>query len=415
MSMLKFDHDVRPDIQLKHSDLRAHYDIVAVHTLLSIARHWRFIASFVALMLVLACIAIPLMPRKYSATALVYPSLFSTAQGKTVALASIEASSIVAGEARLIVSDTILPAAVKRLGLDSDPSNTKAPSWTSQGLDWLRAMLFPETTRNKSPFDRMVAMLRKRIEVVKDTRSYLISVSFTGASGDEAAEIVNAVTLEYLREKDIQRRQGAAQAAEDELTRQLAIYGEKHPKVLQAVADLSVARAALKAAMEPEGGPGTVVADESVRLATPSHTPTSPKGFTILALSFVLGLLAAIGLTVWCDRRGLEPLQFGAGFLPEVAVWRRLGVGLASRFLPEAAVWRRLGVGLASRFRRVLGALSFRARRQQTAALPSGVPSPIAAGTNEADAARSSSARRGIGRRFRNRNVVGREEHPPGP
>jgi hypothetical protein len=323
MSMLKFDHDGRPNFQLTHSDSRAHYEIVAVNTLLSIARHWRFIASFVALMLALACIVISSMPRKYSAVALVYPSLFSTEQGKTVARGSIDASSIVVGEARLIVSDSILHAVVKRVGLDPDPANTRPPSWTSQGLDWLRAMLLPET-RNYSPFDRRVAMLRNTVEVMKDTRSYLISVSFTGASADEAAGIVNAVALEYLREKAIQRRQDAAKAAEDELTRQLAIYGEKHPNVMQASDALDVARAALKVAMNPkDGGWDAIVMDEGVKLAKPNQTPTSPKGIVILALSFMLGSLAAIGLAVWCDRCGLEPRRFLLGLLrPERAVDR---------------------------------------------------------------------------------------------
>ena len=120
MSMLKveFDPETRPNFPLEHSDFRAHYQNVAAHTLLSIRRHWRFIASCVALALVLACIIIPLMPRKYSATALIYPNLYSQDQGKIVALASVDAASIVNGEARLIVSDVILQAVVRRLGLE---------------------------------------------------------------------------------------------------------------------------------------------------------------------------------------------------------------------------------------------------------------------------------------------------------
>ena len=84
-------------------------------------------------------------------------------------------------------------------------------------------MLFPET-RNHS---------RNKVEVVKDARSYLISISFTARSADEAARIVNAIALEYLRAKKILRGQSAVSAAQGELWRQLAIYGEKHPKVLQ--------------------------------------------------------------------------------------------------------------------------------------------------------------------------------------
>jgi uncharacterized protein involved in exopolysaccharide biosynthesis len=297
----KFDHENRPDIQRVGSDFRAHYEDVAARTLRSIGRHAGLIASLVALAIAIACIIIPLMPRKYSAEALIYPNLFSREEGKAVALASVDAASMVTSEARLIRSDAILRAVVKRLGLD--PVAAKSRSWATQGLDWVRVMFLPET-RNHSPFDRAVAMLRNKVAVMNDTRSYLISISFTAPSADEAARVVNAFAIEYLRDKDLQRRRDAAAAAEGELARQLAIYGEKHPKVLQAADGLDAARAALNTATNPkDGGQDAIVTDESVKLAIPNRTPTSPKGFVILGLSFILALLAGIGLAVWRDRR----------------------------------------------------------------------------------------------------------------
>ena len=50
-------------------------------------------------------------------------------------------------------------------------------------------------------------------------------------------------------------------------------------------------------------GRDAIMADGSVKLALPNRTPTSPKGFMILGLSIMLGLLAGIGLAVWRDRR----------------------------------------------------------------------------------------------------------------
>src|SRR5713226_3342323 len=131
MSMLKFDAERRPSFQLEHSDFRAHCQNVAAQTLLSVRRHRRFIASFVALAVALAFVIVPLIPRKYSAMALIYPTLYSQEQGKIVALASVEAGSLVNSEARLIVSDAILQAAVKRLGLEQHAED-------SQSLGWLR-------------------------------------------------------------------------------------------------------------------------------------------------------------------------------------------------------------------------------------------------------------------------------------
>jgi uncharacterized protein involved in exopolysaccharide biosynthesis len=298
---LKFDHEMRPGFQLERTDYRAHYEDVAAHTLASIGRHGGLIASLVALALALACIIIPLMPRKYSAEALIYPNLFSREQGRAVALANVDAFSIVTSEARLIRSDAILRAVVKRLGLA--PVAVNSHSWATPDLDWVRAMFLPET-RNHSPFDRTVAMLRNNVVVMNDTRSYLISISFAAPSADEAARVVNAFAMEYLRDKAIQRRLDAVNSAEGELGRQLAVYGDKHPKSLQAAEGLESARATLTAAMSPQhSGQDEVTSDESVKLAVPNRTPTSPKGFVILGLSFLSALLAGIGLAIWRDRR----------------------------------------------------------------------------------------------------------------
>lgn len=298
---LKFNHDERQSFQFARSDLRTHYEDVAARTMLSIGRHKRFIASLVVLVLVSTCMIIPLLPRKYSAEALVYPSLFSSEQGRVVALASVDAASIVNGEARLIRSDAVLRAVVKRLGMDGAAAG--AHPWASQARDWVRAMFLPET-RSLSPFDRAVAMLRDKVAITNDTRAYFISISFTAPTADEAVRVVNACALEYLQGKVLQQRRDMVAAAEGELWRLRAIYGDKYPKVVQAASGLEAARAALSAAMKSEdGGPDVAAPDESVKLAIPNRTPTSPRGFVILGLSFILALAAGIGLAAWYDHR----------------------------------------------------------------------------------------------------------------
>ena len=251
MSMLKFDYDKPPHLHLEHSDLRAHYQTAATRALSSIRRDWRVIAALVALTLLLACAIIPLMPRQYSATALVYPKLYSAEQGRLAPMGSVDAASLVTSEARLIVSDAVLQGAVKRLGLHPDFEAGGSGSWTSTGLDWIRDMLLPET-RNYSLFDGRVAMLRNKVEVMRDTRSYLIALSFTARSPDEAAKVVNAIALQYVKDKELDRRQSMVAAAELELSRQLANYGERHPKVLQLADEVDSARAALKEAPSTE-------------------------------------------------------------------------------------------------------------------------------------------------------------------
>jgi len=301
----KIDYDKRPDLQFERSDYRAHYEDVTSRALSSVTRHkWR-IALLVAVVLAAACAVIPIMPRKYTAEALIYPNLFSreqrNEQDKVVALASVDAAAIVTGEARLLRSDAFLRAVAKRLG--QVPEAALAHSWAMQNLDWLRATLLPET-RSHSPFDRRVAMLRNKVAVMNDTRSYLISISFTAPSPDESARVVNAFVIQYLRDRAIQRQLDRVNSAEATLQQQMAVYGEKHPKALHAAAERDAARVALEAAMSPQDGDqGDVAGDESVRMAVPNQTPTSPNGVVILGLSFLSALLAGICLAILRDRR----------------------------------------------------------------------------------------------------------------
>ena len=308
---LKVDFTPRPPRkratpQPRRWDHRAYHADLAARTLASIARHRWFIVKFVVVALTLACISIPLIPRKYSAEALIYPRLSTPERDKVVALASVDGTAVVAGEARLIRSDAVLRAVAMRLGHDPEE---KPRTWWALALDRLRAALLPET-RNHSPFDRTISSLRNKIVVMNDTRSYLISISYTAPTADEAAQVVNAFVTEYLRYKGKQRRLEKLDHAEVELRQQLAVYGDKHPKVLQAMAELDAERAAVEATANPQDGDQSdLTNDRSVRLAQPNQTPTSPKGLVILGLSFLLALLAGIGLAVWRDRREAERKQ----------------------------------------------------------------------------------------------------------
>ena len=316
---LKFKQEKRPNFQSERSDYRAHYEELAAQVMSSLMRHGRLVASFVALALLLACIIIPLMPRKYSAEAIIYPNLVSRDQGrdqgKVVPLASIDGAAIVAGEARLIRSDAILRAVATRLRNDSNSNAANPRSWAAEGVDWFRSTYLPET-RNHSPFDRTVATLRNKVVVMNDTRSYLISISFTASSAGEAAQVVNAIVTEYLRDKARQRKLDKIDLAEAELRQQLAVYGDKHPKTLQAMAELGAERASLEAAKNSEDGDRDGIgSDQNVQLAVPNQTPTSPNGLVIFGLSLLSALLAGISLAVWIDRSNAERKQ-NAGYQP---------------------------------------------------------------------------------------------------
>ena len=97
MSIGKFDQERQRNFEMDQRELLSHYDNAVVRTLLSIQRHWQLIVSLVAL--ALACLIIP---------------------GKNVALANVDAASLVNSEARLIVTDVFLQAVVRRPGLEQE-------------------------------------------------------------------------------------------------------------------------------------------------------------------------------------------------------------------------------------------------------------------------------------------------------
>jgi hypothetical protein len=282
--------------------------------------------------LALGTATIPFIPRKYSAVALVYPNLFTEEQGRRLPRASIDGTSFVTGELRLILSDGILAEVEKRLNLSGNADSSESLlSWVTSKI---RSLFLPET-RSYSAADRAIARIRNKIDVSKDPRAYVITISYVGNSAEEAANVVNAVALEYRRDKAIRRRQEAVDAAEAELRQHLAAYGDKHPKVIQAQTELEAAQAALALVGSADealnAGNG-----ETVKLAKPNRTPASPKGSAIMGFSLLFGWLAAGGWVLWCERRSLDPkktlltivrgglvmcAQAGARFYRDSCIW----------------------------------------------------------------------------------------------
>jgi capsular polysaccharide biosynthesis protein len=320
---------------LEQSNFRAHYEDVAANTLLSIARRKLVIASFVTVALVAAGLLIPQLPRKYSAEALVHPDLFprEMSGGKSLhPQASIDGASVVASEARLIRSDAMVRTVVKRLGLDHDEELPASPSQVSRVVDWIWATIMPETYVS-SPVERATTNVRRNLTVTNDTRAYLISISFTAASPATAANVANAFAREYIRAKRMGRLADAVTAATRELAQRSAIYGEKHPSIVQAKADFELARIRLhEEANSPDVVESDIAAGEGVTLAEPSPTPSSPKGLVILGLTLLSALASGISIALWLERRDV-------GFCSEKKVVARTGVpclGTVPRFSARA-------------------------------------------------------------------------------
>jgi len=318
----KFERQDQVHLYVERSDLRTHYEDVVTRTLRAAARHIVLICTFIALGGLSAAVVMPVLPRKYSAEALVRPHLFSREEGtKVEALVSIDAAALVASEARLIHSDPIVRAVAQRLGLDRPPSDqppaTGPPPAERPGLldrldaivDWARVTIVPQTQRY-SAMDRAIARLRAGLAITNDTRTYLISIGFTAPSPEEAAVIANAFAVEYLRTKMLQRRADALMAASQDVAQRSGVFGDKHPSMVRARAQLEAARESMAAATNSTGAADQdLVAADGVVLAQANPMSASPRAVVVFGLAILIGLFSGVVLALWLDRRRVPSRQ----------------------------------------------------------------------------------------------------------
>ena len=296
--------------RLETYDFRRHYEQVAIQSIRSVIKHRWMIAKIVGGAILAAALLVAALPRRYTAEALVQPQLFTRAEpgsaaGSTTALASIDGASLVASEAALIQSPFVAKAVVKRLALDERPRYAPQGSLLGRMIRGLRSAILPETVLS-SPTERAIRDVREKVTVTRDTRSYLISVGFTAATPEEAAQVANAFALEYVNTKVMQRLSEAAATASRELARASTIYGANHPSLSRAVADLELAQQRLRSATARSVG-SDLASGEGLTLAEPSSAPSSPKGSMILGLAFFAALIAGVSISVWFEYRRSKP------------------------------------------------------------------------------------------------------------
>ena len=92
-----------------------------------------------------------------------------------------------------------------------------------------------QRTFKKTQTDRAATKLLSRLSVKSDLlRTYLIKVRYTGKDPALAVVITNAFVAEFLRSSKLQTLSQQRSSAEATLSRQLAKFGDKHPRVTQA-------------------------------------------------------------------------------------------------------------------------------------------------------------------------------------
>ncbi len=127
----------------------------------------------------------------------------------------------VESQVRVLTSDNVLRRVVKSEGLDNDPEFAGTESPLRALLDDLRAAA--GMGKNPVTADKTLAALnelKRRIQVRRADRTYVVDVSVTSKDPEKAARIANAIAQAYLTEQT-QVRSNAARQISQSLTARL--------------------------------------------------------------------------------------------------------------------------------------------------------------------------------------------------
>ena len=191
----------------------AEYNEDVLSTALSVLwrRRW-FILGATTLAIGAGIIYLSVAPRHYASEALVQldPGRQNSniGAGATSAV-SLDAQTIIQGELKIIQSRMIARRVVRRLHLADGTAVQSSSGWNP--LPWLRSLLAPSAlstpdggrqaakpTPQEAAEQSAIDRLRSHLAIKADNRTYMISVSYTGARPETAAKIANAVAREYL-------------------------------------------------------------------------------------------------------------------------------------------------------------------------------------------------------------------------
>src|SRR5262249_36448786 len=194
---------------------------------------WRrryFLAAFCAVGVVVAGVVAISIPSWYKSEVVLEPRL-PRPDPQRQSEAHFDAVSVVQTEANLVGSREIAESVVAHLGLAKDPNFAEQRSLLDRALALTHFWHSRPSFSNSSANSVIAADLLQNLKVSNDTKSLLITISYTSTSPEQSARIVNAFAEEYLRARE-------QKAAQQRLADLADIYGPKHPSVLKAQTQL---------------------------------------------------------------------------------------------------------------------------------------------------------------------------------
>ena len=287
--------------------LATFYEAVAFETLRTLWRGRLVIAAFLLAGLALSLVSVLFSTKRYTSDAVIQLDFAQEEAGKAKPppVAALEAGVLVEGEARIVRSPAMARRVAARLKLDQDPAYA-SPGLLARLLGVLQAP--PPGAPRPSNVELAARNLAKKLAVSNDARSYLINISVTSGSPVEAARLANAFAVEYLNDRVIQRLRAAEGAARNTLSDAVVTYGDRHPVVAQARANLASAEHRLNeqqrlsaSAVDPDEL--MALAGQGLTKAEPVALPSGPNPVAILGAGIVASLAVGAALILLLERR----------------------------------------------------------------------------------------------------------------
>jgi uncharacterized protein involved in exopolysaccharide biosynthesis len=180
------------------------------------------------------------------------------------------------------------------------------------GLEQLRPELsqshwLPNPFRGNAPstqadeIDRAATQLLRGLSVTSDPRTYMIEVLYTAREPALADVIANAFVAEFLRSSRLQALSLQRSSAAAALSRQLAIFGDKHPRVVKAEMQLSAADDLLKKQLGES--PNVILQNVGQNVTMATAGPSKRSMPLVVGLLLLVGLIAGISAALWLERR----------------------------------------------------------------------------------------------------------------
>ena len=276
-------------------------------TLASLWRRKLLVGAIVATALALGIIAVFVIPPSYTPEAYIRGGFVASSavaqdedsnegnKGSGGPFVGLDLMRVIETQSRLIQSHDLARRVVQQLGLAQ--LGPEVSEW-----HWLPAKFYAGAANiQEDPTDQAVAMLLSRLSVKSDPlRTYLITVSYTGKDSALAVAITNAFLAEFLRSSKLQTLSQLRSTAEATLSRELAKFGDKYPRVTQAKLRLAATDDLIKKQFSE--APEVLLQHAGENVTNAIAVPSWPKPRFVIGLFLLVGLVVGIAVALWLER-----------------------------------------------------------------------------------------------------------------